>query len=206
MSLRNRVLTIALVAATGLVAGREMALKARTPASAPEDGKSALFRPHKATVSKPNQMLLVTIDPVGGFPATDDEVATLRATVKLERPVDGDLHIQWVLPEGARLVSGIPEEGLSLAEGEIAVREITVTGFSSEGMPRNVSLEVSATDRGVAVGAGGVISSHPTRSDLSIGFRKPGTGKVDDPAVRSKAEAAGDEVEERPAPPSGIRL
>lgn len=169
-------------------------------------GKSAAFRPEQFRMGKPNQLIEVRIDPVNGFPSSDDQEATLKATITLNRAVDSDISFQWVLPPGIELVSGELTDVIpGLKVGQSVSREISVLGFSSEGNPRNISIEVGGKAQGIAIGSTGVFRSHPTQRDLSIGFRSSKTGRVAD--VEEKATAADEEpAEARPALPKGVRF
>ena len=179
----------------------------RAPASAAHPAKSAIFKSAQLKMAKPNQMVDVQIEVVGGFPTSNDQEATLRATIQLERPLDGDLNFEWLLPAGVEHVAGELKDSIhGLQVGQTVTREIAVLGFSSEGLPRNVSLDVSGTAGGSLVGNTSVMSSHPTRSDLSIGFR-PSKAMLDESRMQNKATNDEEtESEARPELPKGLNL
>lgn len=180
----------------------------RSMASVANPSKSALFKTQQLRMAKPNQMADVHVEVVGGFPNTNDQEATLRATVTLDRAFDGDVNFEWVLPPGVERVAGQLKDSVpGVLTGESFTREIVVLGFSSEGLPRNVTLEISGTSHGSIVGSSSVISSHPTRSDLSVGFR-PNKQMVDENRLQQKAMGSDDEGEGevRPSLPKGLKL
>lgn len=161
-------------------------LETRNPASTNEifHTKSKLFRPDQKRVAKPNQLVDIWVSPVRGFPSEDSQEFELKADVTLSAPLDGDLSYEWVLPAGAEVVQGELKDELSgVLPGQTVQLFLTVVGFSSEGMPRNIVLNIGGTQKGVGVGSSAVFSSHPTRADLSIGFRSLKTGKALDGSV-----------------------
>ncbi len=177
-------------------------LSHRKPASV--QSKSDLFKPSLGSIAKADQMVNVVIEPVDGFATTNQETTRLRATVTLNRNVSSNLSLQWKLPPGAEMVSGVAAETLSSMQvGESLTREILVRGFSSEGNPRNVILEASTVDQGSPVGATGVCSSHPTRKDLSLGFRENQSQEVN---RLGKIRAQSDEPIESNPIPKGIHF
>jgi hypothetical protein len=191
--------------AAGLIQGADWARDSRLPASVPDTRKSALFRPEQLRFAKPNRTFDVSIEAVNGFAQTDDQETTLRATITPES-FDGNARYEWDLPADTFIVSGQREGTVNLKSGESIALEITVRGFSSEGLPRNISLDVHGVSKGVVVGSRSVFSSHPTRSDLSIGFRKAKTGRPIDPAVKSKVLDDEDEADAKPEIPKGLHL
>ncbi|MFN7728640.1 MAG: hypothetical protein ACK5P7_05755 [Bdellovibrio sp.] len=201
---------LAATVAAGLVLGgvSQMSLGAsRAPASAAPPTKSALFKSAQLKMAKPNQMVDVQIDVVGGFPTTNDQEATLRATIQFEHPLDGNLDFQWRLPAGVQHVAGELKDSIpGLQPGQTVTREIVVLGFSSEGLPRNVTLDVSGKTSGSIVGNTSVIRSHPTRSDLSIGFR-PSKAMLDESRMQNKSTSEEDPASSsRPELPKGLNL
>ena len=170
---------------------------ARGPASLPSDSKSAHFKPHLGITSKPNQSIRVSIEVVDGFPSSNDEVAILRAKISASNQITGAVDFQWTLPPGAELVSGELMESISNMGSDEIVREISVRGFSSEGLPRNVTLEATSRSNGNLVGTTGVMSSHPTDVNLNYGFRKS-----KEALRRENAESATG----RAQAPKGLRL
>lgn len=200
-------LGVAVITGLGLGGWLRKIEASRSVASEMNPAKSALFKTQQLRMGKPNQMADIQIEVVGGFPNTNDQEATLRATVTLDRPFDGDVNFEWVLPPGVEHVAGELKDSVpGVQPGQSFTREIAVLGFSSEGMPRNVTLEVSGTARGSIVGSSSVISSHPTRSDLSLGFR-PNKQMVDENRMQQKAVGSDDdEGEARPSLPKGLKL
>lgn len=161
-------------------------INTRNPASTNEifHTKSRLFKPDQKRVAKPNQLVDIWVSPVRGFPSEDSQEFEIKAEITLSAPLDGDLSYEWVLPAGAEVVHGELKDELSgVLPGQTVQLSLTVTGFSSEGMPRNIILNVGGTQRGVGVGSSAVFSSHPTRADLSIGFRSQKTGKALDGSI-----------------------
>ncbi len=158
----------------------------RAPAALAANGKSEFFKPDQLRIAKPNQSIDVRLEVIGGFPTHDNEDALLRVTLKLERDMQAGVGYVWVLPPGAELTSGLLREDLTgLSPGQEIIREITLRGFSSEGMPRNVQFEATGKVDGINIGASSVISSHPTRRDLSIGFR-PSQEMLDEAVMQDK--------------------
>ena len=169
--------------------------------------KIASFHPDSNRISKPNPTVDVTIEAVDGFPASNNQVARLRATIALHRNFDEDVSLKWVLPVGVELVSGELEGNLTgLRAGQSITREISVQGFSSEGVPRNVMVEVAGNLSRTAVGTSAVFSSHPTRSDLSIGFRKGHSQTGSESQGQAKVQGDDDVESTKPLLPKGIRL
>lgn len=148
----------------------------------PNAGKSANFKPASLRFAKPNQAIEVAIESVDGFPLSNDQEAHLRASVKSRLPEGSAIAYRWVLPDGAYGVSGAPEGQIEVRPGQTQVLDFYVRGFSSEGDVRNINLEMNGVDENDGIGAVAVFSSHPTRSDLSRGYRDEESGKSGDPA------------------------
>lgn len=186
MSMKPWLLTLCLFSCLGALSGIVGAgLLTVKPVPLAPSGKSANFRPASLHLGKPNQSIEVAIESVDGFPVSNDQETHLRASVKSRLPEGSILVYNWVLPEGAYGVSGSPEGQIEVRAGETQVLDFYVRGFSSEGDVRNVSLELKGTEAYEGIGAVAVFSSHPTRSDLSRGYRDEETGKSPDPATKS---------------------
>ena len=144
----------------------------RAPASIDENQKMVKFKPHLGIAGKPNQSIRIQLEVVDGFPSSNEEAATLRATISASNQIDESIDLQWILPPGTELISGQLKETVNNLGTDSITREILVRGFSSEGMPRNITLEANSHSHGNLVGSTGVIRSHPTTANLNIGFRK----------------------------------
>jgi hypothetical protein len=111
---------------------------------------------------KPNQMMEISVEPVGGIPEKDEQELTLRATVTLKRPVDQDLEYKWMLPPGVEVVSGHITDGWNNVQaGQVVVAEITVTGLSQESGAVVALFHVETIRHGQKVGNSGVFTPTP---------------------------------------------
>lgn len=116
--------------------------------------KPALWA-HSLT-GKLNQAISVRITAVAGIPESEDQELTLKAEVTLNRPIDGDLKFQWVLPSDTSLVSGELEDVWpNLLPGQTATTEISVLGVSKEDVSKTVTLHVSGSSNGVQYATAG---------------------------------------------------
>ena len=204
-TLIQKLLIVSVVVGVGLFLGFRSAVHSRAPASLPLNNKSSLFKPEGLRISKPNQSIEVKIHEIGDFPASNDQEIHLQAEITLQKALDGDLSFEWKTPEGAVVVSGGHSQIVrNLRAGQILTEEITLLGFSSEGLPRNVIVDVGGLINGHPVGSTGVYPSHPTRRDLTIGFRKTKSLNFD---TQMKVQSADDEVlSEEPQIPKGVHL
>lgn len=122
-------------------------------------------------MGKPNRTLDIHIDevPVEGFNGT-----RLGVTVKITRPVDNAIQMEWEIPAGVQMLSGEREFWIqSLNPGESYYSEIDVTGLKGAPEERIVRLEGSVNVDGVAIASEGIYSSHIMQKDLSIRQRAP---------------------------------
>ena len=178
---------------------------ARTLASI-TPAKSASFRPVASQISKPNQAVNVRIVQVGDFPENGHQELRLKAIINAPLALDGDLSLQWTLPENVQLVSGSLNQVVpGLQPGQPYWVEIVVTGFSSDQTKRNISLDVSGSAQANAVGNVAIFSNHPTRADLSLGFRKSRVLKNSQNS-QAKTESTDDSQDSEPQIPKGLHL
>lgn len=196
MSLKPKLLTLSSVVACGALLFSASHLSSSEVVAVPQN-KSAKFLPSSLKLAKPNQALDVSIEPVDGFPEFNDEVAHLRATIQTQLEPGTSISYKWILPEGASVDSGNLDGALiAPAEGQELVLDFYIRGFSSEGDVRNLKLNVEVPSQ--SVGNTALFSSHPTRSDLSRGFREAKSGRSLDPAVRDE--------QSKPRLPAGVNL
>lgn len=98
------------------------------------------------------------------IPASEQETVTLQGYVRLNQPVDGDVHYRWTLPEGTRLVEGRLEDSWSnLEKGQVAETRIVITGFSKEEL-KLISLHGFIRSDDGEFGNSSVITSRPEDS------------------------------------------
>jgi hypothetical protein len=119
------------------------------------------FHPLRLT-GKPDQVMGISVEPVGGIPENNEQELTLRATVTLHRPVDQDLEYKWMLPAGVEVVSGHLADGWNgLQVGQTVTTEITVTGLSLESGAVVALFHVETLQNGQKIGSSGVFTPAP---------------------------------------------
>lgn len=197
MSLKNWLLSFS---GLGLVVGAGLSLSSQYRLNQESNRislKAAKFHPERLQISKPRQEIEIQVEVVGGFPNSNNEPATLRAVVRADQMPKEAVDYQWILPEGVQLTRG-SSRGLiqGLDSQQDLNLEIEVLGFSSEGMPRSITFETSSRRGSSIVGASAVLSSHPTRSDLSISFRPTKNELENAEEVRAKTMSLGEETPE----------
>lgn len=168
--------------------------------------KSIKFRSQEQqAVAKASQLFEVKFETPSGFPVSNSATTTIRVHIKLQRALDNGFHYQWALPAGSQWLGGAGAESIQqLAPGEELIREIRLKGFSSEGLARNLKLNLQANDHGVPVGNTAIFRSHPTRSDLTIGYRDQTSGRSLDPAIFRSQQKPNTPTD--PQLPRGVRL
>lgn len=138
-----------------------------------KDGtKITQFMPKQLRMSKPGQTLHIDLSIKDGFPTDNNEATTIIATVTADNDLSFVLGYQWSLPAGAKIINGSHYGFLQgFSAGQSQQIEISVNGFSSEGIPRLIKLDISGKNQNSIVGASGVISSHPMQANLLPSYR-----------------------------------
>lgn len=114
---------------------------------------------------KMHRTMDVLVEPVGGIPDREDQDLTLRASIQLLQPVQGDLVYKWHLPEGVSLVSGQLEDTLQKLEvNQVATLEITVQGVARLGEIRHITLHAFAEESGGRIGGAGLFTNMPEQT------------------------------------------
>ena len=117
----------------------------------------------------------------------DEQEVEITGYVTLSQEAQGDVHYEWLLPEGVSLVDGILSDSwANMHPGQTAVSKISVTGFSKE-QRRILSLEASTQIGTNRLGNTAVVSSRPEDSMEYIAPAKMKSRQAFD--VQSKANS-----------------
>jgi hypothetical protein len=126
-------------------------------------------RPSSEALSGKHQRLFeVLIKPSSSMPSSDNKDLELEASITLLQPQKGEVHFQWVLPEGAQIVEGeVSDSVANLLAGQVLTRKLVVQGVSQEGINKIVSLQVWMDVDGVKMGGAGVFATHAEELQIS---------------------------------------
>ena len=175
MSLRKLVLTALIGFSLGGAAVFVLKDSARLRSPASSQASPPKLWAHSLS-GKMNQVIEVSLSPLGGVPDNDNQELRLRAEVMLHRPPDQEVKFQWNLPPGASVVSGELEDAWpNLQAGQTASTEIALLGVSKESVQKTVTLHVSALSQGVTYSSAGSFATNSAEQmagSESIGVMK----------------------------------
>jgi hypothetical protein len=162
---KSKILVVTVSATCGLLAGYGfMSVTATT------SGESQLASLAKAPKWQPLELgkhlapVRVQILPPTVLPDRNDQEVEITGYVTLSQEAQGDVHYQWILPEGTSLVSGMASDSwFNVKPGQTAITKISVTGFSKEDR-RVLSLEAFTQIGNNRLGNSAVVSSRPEDS------------------------------------------
>jgi hypothetical protein len=106
----------------------------------------------------------VAVQAPDGIPDSENQEVVLVGWVRLNQPIDQDVHFRWELPSGVHIVEGQDQDSWSgMKAGETAETRLRVTGFSQESM-KLVVLQGFVTNGEAEFGNSAVITSRPEDS------------------------------------------
>ncbi len=98
------------------------------------------------------------------LPENDSAEVEITGYVTVNQPIDGDLHFDWILPEGVQVIEGQTSDSWqNVLPGQTLATKLYVTGFS-KAENRILTLEAYAMVDSKRLGNTATVSSRPEDS------------------------------------------
>lgn len=125
-------------------------------------GKSSSnsLRQPSSLSGKHQRLFDVLVKAPQGIPSSDEKDLELQASITLLQPLKGEVHFQWVLPDGAQIFEGeVSDSVAELPAGQVLTKKIVLQGVSTEDSNKLVTLQVWMDVDGVKLGGAGVFAT-----------------------------------------------